>query len=79
MTAFPVQGTLYEVLRVEQAASAKEIRDAYYREARMWHPDKTSRPDAEQRFKAVSEAYQTLSDPLLRSKAERTFFLIVHI
>ena len=52
---------MYEVLRVEESASKKEIRDAYLREARMWHPDKTTRQDAAEHFKAVSEAYRKLS------------------
>ena len=52
---------MYEVLQVEESASRKEIRDAYLREARMWHPDKTTSTDASERFKAVSEAYRMLS------------------
>ena len=52
---------MFEVLRVEESASRKEIRDAYLREARMWHPDKTTREDAAEHFKAVSEAYRMLS------------------
>ena len=52
---------MYEVLQLEESASRKEIRDAYLREARMWHPDKTTRKDAAEHFKAISEAYRKLS------------------
>ncbi len=52
---------MYDVLRVDESASRKEIRDAYLREARMWHPDKTTLPDAAEHFKAISEAYRMLS------------------
>ena len=44
---------------VSQTATDKEIKTAYYRLARDWHPDKNPNdPDAEGRFKRISEAYQ---------------------
>jgi curved DNA-binding protein len=53
----------YAILGIEPAASAEEIRKAYRRLARRYHPDVSKEDDAEERFKEVSEAYQTLSDP----------------
>jgi hypothetical protein len=40
-----------------------EIKSAYRRMARQWHPDVCKEPDADERFKVINEAYQTLSDP----------------
>jgi curved DNA-binding protein len=53
----------YAILGVEATASADDIRKAYRRLARRYHPDVSKEDDAEERFKEVSEAYQTLSDP----------------
>ncbi len=53
----------YATLGVEPSASAEEIRKAYRRLARQYHPDVSKEAGAEDRFKEVSEAYQTLSDP----------------
>lgn len=53
----------YAALEVEPGASTEEIRKSYRRLARRYHPDVSTEADAEDRFKAISEAYQTLSDP----------------
>jgi curved DNA-binding protein len=53
----------YEVLGVRRDASPDEIQRAYRRLARKYHPDVNKDPEAEERFKDVSEAYDVLSDP----------------
>jgi curved DNA-binding protein len=53
----------YAILGVERGASADAIRKAYRRLAQLYHPDVSKEDNAEERFKEVSEAYQTLSDP----------------
>ena len=53
----------YEVLGVGRDASPDEIQRAYRRLARTYHPDVNKDPEAEERFKDVSEAYDVLSDP----------------
>ncbi|HYH92514.1 MAG TPA: molecular chaperone DnaJ [Candidatus Saccharimonadales bacterium] len=59
---------LYEVLGVERGASDAEIKRAYRKLAQQWHPDVNQEPEAAERFKEVSEAYQVLSDPGRRQR-----------
>jgi curved DNA-binding protein len=56
------QRDYYATLEVERTATAEEIRKAYRRLARMYHPDVNKAPDAATRFAAVQEAYDVLSD-----------------
>ncbi len=56
----------YNVLGVPRTATTGEIRAAYRRLARMYHPDLNSGPEAEARMKEINEAYDVLSDPRLR-------------
>ena len=52
----------YDILGVSKDASAQEIKRAYRRLAKKYHPDHNSDPDAEKKFKEVREAYEVLSD-----------------
>ncbi len=61
----------YEILGISRTASQEEIRAAYRRLARRYHPDVSKEPDAEQRFKEINEAYQVLSDKEKRMAYDR--------
>ena len=57
----------YETLGVQKDASQNEIKRAYKKLARKYHPDVSKEADAEIRFKALGEAYQVLKDPEKRA------------
>ena len=57
----------YEILGVKRDASADDIKKAYRKLARMYHPDVSKDPAGEEKFKDVSEAYKTLKDPEARA------------
>ncbi len=52
----------YEILGVPRNATKEEIKRAYRRLALQYHPDRNKSPDAEEKFKEISEAYAVLSD-----------------
>ncbi|NMG63421.1 DnaJ domain-containing protein [Azoarcus indigens] len=57
----------YQALGVSREASAEDIKKAFRKLARKYHPDVSKEPDAEQRMKEVNEAYAVLSDPQRRA------------
>ena len=61
----------YEVLGVARDVSAADIKKAYRKLALTFHPDRNKEPDAEEKFKEVSEAYSVLSDEQKRAQYDR--------
>lgn len=61
----------YDVLGVKSDASVDEIKKAYRKLARELHPDVNPSPDAQERFKLVTHAYDVLSDPSQRQQYDR--------
>jgi len=65
------QRDYYEILGVPRDASLEDIKAAFRKLARQYHPDVSKEPDAEERFKEVNEAYGVLSDPEKRARYDR--------
>jgi len=61
----------YKALGVDRKASQEDIKKAYRKLARKYHPDANSDPAAEERFKEISEAYDVLGDPEKRKTYDR--------
>ena len=53
----------YAIMGVQRDATQDEIKRAYRKLARKYHPDVSKEPDAEARFKEVNEAHEVLHDP----------------
>jgi len=60
--------SLYETLEVPSSASEAEVKKAYRKLARQYHPDVNKDPDAEEKFKEINAAYEILSDKNKRSQ-----------
>jgi molecular chaperone DnaJ len=58
----------YEVLGVPRTASKDQIKDSYRKLAMQYHPDRNKAPEAEEKFKEISEAYAVLSDDQKRQQ-----------
>jgi molecular chaperone DnaJ len=71
-TANVSKSDYYEVLQVSREASDQELKTSYRKLAMLYHPDRNpNNPEAEEQFKACSEAYQVLSDPEKRAAYDR--------
>jgi molecular chaperone DnaJ len=62
---------LYEVLGLDRNTSAEDVKKAYRKLARQYHPDVNKAADAEAKFKEVKEAYDVLSDPQKKAHYDR--------
>ena len=58
----------YKILGVSRDAKPDEIRKAYRKLAKQYHPDVNKAPDAEEKYKEINEAYEVLKDPDKRQK-----------
>ena len=65
------QRDYYEVLGVPRNATNDDLKQAFRRLARQYHPDVNKSPDAEEQFKEINEAYAILSDPDRRAAYDR--------
>jgi len=61
----------YAILGVDRNATAEEIKAQYRKLARKYHPDVSKEKDAEEKFKEVGEAYETLKDAEKRAAYDR--------
>jgi len=67
----PEKRDYYDVLGVSKDAGDKEVKSAYRKLAMKYHPDRSDAPDAEERFKEISEAYAVISDPQKRRQYDQ--------
>ncbi|XP_003748643.1 uncharacterized protein LOC100902146 [Galendromus occidentalis] len=67
-------GSHYAILCVDRNVSGPDLRSAYHRQARKWHPDKHAGGEehATEVFKSISLAYQVLSDPDTRARYDES-------
>ncbi len=65
------QRDYYDVLGVPRTATADDLKSAFRKQARQFHPDVNKAPDAEEKFKEINEAYAVLSDVEKRAAYDR--------
>ncbi len=58
----------YKIMGLERTATPEDIKRAYRKLARKYHPDVSKEPDAEEKFKALGEAYEVLKNPEKRTQ-----------
>jgi hypothetical protein len=71
--------TLYGVLGLPRDAKGIDIKTAYRRAARTWHPDVCNEPDATSQFRRIKEAYEILSSLVQRSKYDAGLKLVASL
>ncbi|CAG5107223.1 Oidioi.mRNA.OKI2018_I69.chr1.g3213.t1.cds [Oikopleura dioica] len=67
-------GNFYDILGVEKSATTKEIKKAFRKLAMKYHPDKNKADDAEEKFREIAEAYETLSNEQKRASYDASGF-----
>jgi len=67
----------YAILGVPRNATPEQIKEAYRRLAKEYHPDKNPSPESEERFKLINEAYQVLSDPAKRAEYDALYDMLM--
>ena len=72
LQCFSSKQNYYDILGVPKGATQAEIKKAYVKLAREFHPDKNSAADAKQKFSAINEAYTTLTDDKKRQIYDQT-------
>ena len=70
--ALPNGSDFYRTLGLTYTANDIAVRNAYRSLAKKYHPDVSVFPDAHERFVAITEAYEVLSDPIARARYDRT-------
>ena len=61
------QRDYYEILGLPRNASPDDVKSAFRKLARQYHPDVSQEPNTEERFKEINESYAVLSDPEKRA------------
>ena len=64
--------SLYETLGVSTSASEAEIKKAYRKLARQYHPDVNDSPDSEERFKEINEAFMSIKNLKQKTNSKRS-------
>ena len=63
----------YEILGLSNSANAQEIKNAYRKLAKLYHPDKNpDNKNSEEKFKLIKEGYEVLIDPVKKRKHDAT-------
>lgn len=71
------QKDYYKILNITQDADKKTIKEAYKKAALKYHPDINKNPDAEEKFKELTEAYAVLSDDAKRKEYDNNSITII--